>query len=169
MNLGFRSRIVWLGGLEAMRGGGQMIAIKPLDLLAGPPPRVAGPPGLDHRLRECGGVAHQGCGDPGFDAIERGGQGGGRPPQGVFVGLIGSMHRGMHPAHDCTHPLHPRGQQSLAGILSLGGPGKQRIEAWRIQEPLHAGPGHDTDGSLLDEGGKDRVEHHGCHLQVSCV
>lgn len=72
-------------GLEAMRGGGQMMAIKPLDLLAGPPPWGAGPQGLDHRLRECGGVAHQGCGDPGFDAIERGGQGGGRPPMASLL------------------------------------------------------------------------------------
>ena len=88
-----------------------MIALEHLDLIAGHPPRVAGPQGLDHRLRERGGVAHQGCGHPGFDAIQLVGQGRGRPPNGAFVSLLGRMHGGLHPENDFTHQLHQRGKQ----------------------------------------------------------
>jgi hypothetical protein len=68
------------------------------------------------------------------------------------------MDGGMHPQHDFTHQLHQGGKQSLTGILSLGRAGKEGIKALRIQESLQDGSGHDTDGTLLDEGGKDRVE-----------
>ena len=152
--------------LEAMLGRGQMIAIEDLDLIAGQPTWVTGPQGLDHGLGERGGVAHQGGGHPGFDAIELVVQGGGRHPNGVFVGLIGGMDGGMDPEHDFTHQLHQRGKQELAGILLLGGAGKQVINAWRIQEPLQDSPGHHTDRALLDEGGKDGVQQHGRHLQA---
>ena len=72
----------------------------------------------------------------------------------------------MNPEHHFAHQLHQRGKQEFAGILLLGGAGKKVIDAWGIQEPLQDGSGHDTDGTLLDEGGKDGVQQHGCHLQA---
>jgi hypothetical protein len=88
-----------------------MIAIEHFDLIAGHPTRVAGPQGLDHRLRERGGVAHQGCRHAGFDTIELVVKGGGRHPNRLFVGLIGGMHGRMNPENDFTHQLHQRGKQ----------------------------------------------------------
>ena len=65
-----------------------MIAIKDLDLIAGQPTWMTGPQGLDHWLRPFRGVAYQGCGDLGFDAIELVVQGSGRYPNGGLVGLV---------------------------------------------------------------------------------
>jgi hypothetical protein len=146
-----------------------MIAIEDLDLIAGQPTRGTGPQGLDNWLGEFGRVSHQGRGHPGFDAVELVVKGGGGYPNGIFVGLIGGMHVGMNPKHDFAHQLHQRGKHQLTGILSLGCACKEGIDTLSIQEPLQDGSGHDTDGALLDKGGKDRVEQHRCHLPVSCV
>jgi hypothetical protein len=76
------------------------------------------------------------------------------------------MHIRMNPEHDFTHHLNQRGKHQLAGILSLGRTSKEGIDAWRIQEPLQDGSGHDTDRPLLNEGGKNGVEQHGRYLQA---
>jgi hypothetical protein len=76
------------------------------------------------------------------------------------------MDGGMNPEHHFTHQLHERGKHQLASILLLGGAGKKVINALGIQEPLQDGPGHHTDRALLDEGGKDSVQQHDCHLQA---
>jgi hypothetical protein len=120
---------------------------------------------LDHGLDELGRISHQGSRDAGFDAIELIVKGGGRHPDGFRVGLIGRMDAGMNPEHDFTHQLHKRGKQELARLLLLGGAGKQVVHALGIQEPFQDGSSHDTDGTLLDKGGKDGVQQHGCHLQ----
>jgi hypothetical protein len=68
------------------------------------------------------------------------------------------MPRGIPPEHAFTPQLPPRGKRQLASLLARSGAGKEVIDAWRIQEPLQDGSGHDTEGSRLDDGGKDRVE-----------
>jgi hypothetical protein len=105
-----------------------MIAIQDLDLIARQPPWVTGPQCLDHGLGKCGRVPYERGGYPRFDAIELIVQGSGRHPNGGFVGLIRSMHGGMDPEDDFTHQLHQGGKQSLTGILSLGGAGKEGIQ-----------------------------------------
>jgi hypothetical protein len=88
-----------------------MITIEHLDLIARQPPRVAGSQSLDYGLGECRRVPYEGRRHLRFDAIKLVVEGGGRHPNSVFVGLIGSMHRGMHPEDDFTHQLHQRGKE----------------------------------------------------------
>jgi hypothetical protein len=92
-------------------GRGQVIAIEDFNLIPGHPPGVTGPQGLDHRFRQRGRVAHERRGHPCFNTIELVVQGGGRHPNGGFVGLVGSMHGGMDPEDDFTHELHQGGKQ----------------------------------------------------------
>jgi hypothetical protein len=42
------------------------------------------------------------------------------------------MNSGMHPEYYFAHQLHQRGKQELTSILTLGGAGKEVIEAWGI-------------------------------------
>ena len=89
-----------------------MIAIEDRDLITGPPTRVAGPQGLDHRFGQRSGVAQEGRRHPSFDTIELVGKGGGgRHPKRIFVGLLGGLHGGMHPENDFTPQLNQRGKQ----------------------------------------------------------
>jgi hypothetical protein len=50
--------------------------------------------------------------------------------------------------------------------VTLGGAGKEVIDAWGIQEPLQDGSSHDTEWTLLDEGGQDGVQQQACYLQA---
>lgn len=109
---------------------------------------------------------HQGSGHPGFDAIEFVIKSGGRHPNGLVMRLVGGMDAGMDPEHHVAHHLYERGKQQFARILLLGRTGKERIDAWGIQEPLQDRPGHHTDGTLLHEGGKDGGQQHDRHLRA---
>jgi hypothetical protein len=75
------------------------------------------------------------------------------------------MDAGMNPEHHFAHQLHEGGKQEVAGVLLLGGVSKELIKALGIEESLQDGPGHDTDGTFFNEGGKNGVQQHGCHLQ----
>ncbi len=142
-----------------------MIAIEHFDLIARHPTRVTRSKGLDHRLGEFGWVSHQGGTDAGFDAIKFIVKGGGRHPDGFRVGLIGGMDGGMNPENHLAHQLHKRGKQEVASILYLGRVGKQIVDALGIEESLQDSSGHDTDGTLLNEGGKNGIQQHDRHLQ----
>jgi hypothetical protein len=83
-----------------------MIAIEYFDLIARQPPGLTGPQGLDDGLGERRRISYEGRRHARFDAIELGVEGGRRDPQRVFLRLIGSMHGGMNPKDDLTHPLH---------------------------------------------------------------
>lgn len=155
--------------LEARLGRRAMMTRKPLEVIPGAPAGRAGPPGVDHWLCPCRCVASQGRRHLRFEAIERVVPGGGRHAKRLVWGLSGGVHGGVPPEDDFTPQRHPRRIPSLAGRLSLGGPCQQGIKTWRCQEPLQAGPGHDTEGALRDAEGKDRVEQHRGHLHVRSV
>ena len=122
-----------------------MIPIESLPLIAGSPTGVAGPQRLDHWLGEGRGIVHEGRGHLRCDPIKFVVQGSGRHPNGLFIRCIGSMDGGVHPEHHCAHQLHQRGKHALTSILTLGGAGKQGIDAGGIQEPLQDCSSHDTD------------------------
>jgi hypothetical protein len=82
-----------------------------LDLIAWYPTRVTGPPGLHHGLGERGRVPDKRSRHPWCNAIELVVQGSGRPTQGVFLGLIGSMHGRMDAEDDFAHELYQGGKQ----------------------------------------------------------
>ena len=127
---------------------------------------MTGLQGFDHGLGELGGVSYESRGHGGFDASELVVEGGGGDPDRVFIGLIGGVHIGLPPENNLTHQLNERGKQEGAGLLSLGGTGKAGVETLGIEESLQDRPSHHTDRTLLDEGGKDRVEQHSRHLQA---
>jgi hypothetical protein len=77
-------------------------------------------------------MVHEGRRHLRCDPIEFVVQGSGRYANCLFLRLGGSMNSGMHPEYYFAHQLHQRGKQELTSILTLGGAGKEVIEAWGI-------------------------------------
>ena len=137
-----------------------MIAIEDLDVVARQPRGQGRAQGLQHGRNLLGGVVDQGLGDGQFDVLQFAINGVIADGQAAAETLHGGMDRGVQTKDDLTHQLREAGEEQAVRILPLGSPLEELIEAPGVKEAFQDGPGHDTDGALLQERLKDRFEDH---------
>src|SRR5512135_1336146 len=147
---------------------GQVIAVEDLDPVAGQPSRSLAAHRHDDRIQGPGRVADQFGRQPRFQAFELVVDGPQRDAEGLGLGPVGGVDGGLDLGDDRPHPIHDRGEQQGAGVLSLGGLLEQGVDRLGREGVLQGGTGHDRDGALPGESLEDIVQDHGAASLEYC-
>lgn len=136
--------------LQAVLGGGQMIAVEQTDPVARQP-RGQRAEFRDHGREAVGTEADEFGTDVRLDTRQLVVDGGKRDREFLLGSPVSGPNRGANPANGLGEQIEGGGEEQVAGVLLLGTAPEKGIEILRNEDAFESGAGHDGEGTLRDE------------------